>query len=79
MIKAIAFDSLEAFQAEDLRITTELNAEGIICENYALPIEKDGKFLMIIDEKFLKYFSVEQINNAVDYVPFFEEEIEITI
>jgi hypothetical protein len=79
MIKCLAFDSLEAFQAEDLRITTELNSEGIICENYALPIAKEGKFLMIIDERFLKYFSVEQINNAIEYVPFIEEEIEITI
>lgn len=72
MIKCLEFDSLEEFNEVDLRLTTELNSNGIICERYALPIERGGKFLMIIDERYSSYFTEEELNNAVEYLPLHE-------
>lgn len=76
MSKVVGLDLTEQeFDVINQRVTNAIKVDGVECETYAFKTNATMKgFWLPILEAYLKYFSVEEIADAVEYVPIDEEE-----
>lgn len=80
-MQRLGFDLTEVeFDAENSRVTLLFKADGIDGDTYATKSNPTNKgYWMQIADGFEKYFSEEQLNSVVEYVPKQEENETITI
>jgi hypothetical protein len=69
MSKGLVFATLEDFEARNVIITEAIKAKGVECEQYALSLECEGGYFMQIADGYEDNFSIEELENQVDYLP----------
>ncbi len=79
MVVGIYLTEVE-FDKRNAEITAQCNADGLECEAYASKLLTNGTeyFLTIVDG-YEKYFTADEINNAVEWVAPVIEQNEIEV
>jgi hypothetical protein len=63
------------FDAINSRVKADCNADGFMCDNYAIKtMATDKGYWMQICEGYEKYFSQQELASAVEYVEITENE-----